>query len=96
MQQVMEVLLEGIGAYQVDTAIIDITGVQMVDTQVANALIRTAQAVKLLGAQVILTGISAKMAQTLTHLKTDLRGIITRSTLQSGIAYALRLPTSSG
>ncbi len=95
MQQVMEVLLEGIGAYQVDTAIIDITGVQMVDTQVANALIRTAQAVKLLGAQVVLTGISSTMAQTLIHLGTDLSGIITRSSLQSGIAYALRLPIAS-
>lgn len=95
MQQVMEVLLEGIGAYQVDTAIIDITGIQMVDTQVANALIRTAQAVKLLGAQVVLTGISSTMAQTLIHLGTDLSGIITRSSLQSGIAYALRLPIAS-
>jgi rsbT co-antagonist protein RsbR len=59
-----------------------------VDTQVANALIRAAQAVKLLGAQVVLTGIRPEVAQTLVGLGADLSGIVTRSSLQSGIAYA--------
>jgi PAS domain S-box-containing protein len=89
-QQVMETLLEGIATYQADIAIVDITGVRVVDTQVAQALIRTAQAVRLLGAQVVLTGIQPQIAQTLVHLGTDLSGIVTTSTLQSGITYALK------
>lgn len=88
-QMVMETLLEGISAYQAELAILDITGVQVIDTQVASALMRTAQAVKLLGAQVILTGIQPPIAQTLVHLGVDLSGIVTRSTLQAGIAYAM-------
>jgi rsbT co-antagonist protein RsbR len=88
-QEIMETLLEGISAYQAEIAIIDITGVKVVDTQVAQALIRTAQAVKLLGARVVLTGIQPQIAQTLVHLGADLGNIITRSTLQSGIIYAL-------
>lgn len=88
-QQVMEALLDGIARHRAIIALIDITGVQTVDTQVAHALIQTAQAVKLLGAQVVLTGIGPAMAQTLVQLGTDLHDIVTRSTLQSGIAYAL-------
>lgn len=87
VQQVMETLLEGIATYQADFAILDITGVPVVDTQVADALIRSAQAVRLLGAQIILTGIGSSTAQTLVTLGADLSSIITRSTLQSGIAY---------
>lgn len=71
------------------TAIIDITGVAVVDTQVADAMLRAAQAIKLLGARVILTGIRPEVAQTLVSLGVDLSGIVTRSTLQSGIAEAL-------
>ncbi len=88
-QQIMETLLEGVAAHQSTTAIIDITGIQVVDTQVANALVQTAQAVQLLGAQIVLTGIGPSMAQTLVHLGVDLSGIITRGTLQNGITYAL-------
>ena len=88
-QQIMETLLEGIGANQAEIAILDITGVRVVDTQVANALIRAAQAAKLLGAQVVLTGISAEVAQTIVHLGADLGAVVTRSNLQHGITYAL-------
>lgn len=88
-QQIMETLLEGVANHQAEIAIIDITGVQLVDTQVANALIRASQAVKLLGAKVVLTGIQPQIAQTLVHIGIDLSDIITRATLQSGIAYAL-------
>jgi rsbT co-antagonist protein RsbR len=62
----------------------------VVDTQVANALVRAAQAVKLLGASVIITGIRPEVAQTLVSLGVDLSGIMTHGTLQSGIAFALR------
>lgn len=89
MQQILETLLNGVSAYQATTVILDITGVQVVDTQVANAFVRAARAVKLLGAQVILTGIQPQIAQTLVHLGVDLEGIIAQSTLQAGIAFAL-------
>ncbi len=89
-QQVMESLLEGIAARQAHMAIIDITGVQVVDTQVAQTLIRTAQATRLLGAQVILTGIQPQIAQTLVHLGANLQDIVTPGSLQDGIDYALR------
>ncbi|MBX0327641.1 PAS domain S-box protein [Oscillochloris sp. ZM17-4] len=88
-QLVIETLLEGVATSRARIAILDITGVQVVDTQVANALLRAAQAVKLLGAQVIITGIRPEVAQTLVGLGLDLSSIRTLSTLQSGIAYAL-------
>jgi rsbT co-antagonist protein RsbR len=88
-QQVLDTLLRGVATAQAEIAIIDITGVSIVDTQVANALIRAAQAVKLLGAQVMLTGIRSEVAQTLVGLGAELP-IVTRSTLQSGIEYAMR------
>jgi rsbT co-antagonist protein RsbR len=90
-QMVMETLLEGVASIQAELAILDITGVTIVDTQVAQALISAAQAVKLLGAQVMLTGIQPQIAQTLVHLGVDLSDIMTRGSLQSGIAYALSL-----
>ncbi len=88
-QQILETLLEGIAHHHADIALVDMTGVKTIDTQVAQSLIQTAQAVQLLGARVILTGISPAMAQTLVHLGADLSGIITLSTLQAGIAHAL-------
>jgi rsbT co-antagonist protein RsbR len=88
-QQVIETLLYGVSAHRVEAIIIDITGVAVVDTQVANAFVRAAQAVKLLGAQLILTGIRPEVAQTLTGLGLDLQNLITRSTLQSGIVFAM-------
>ncbi len=88
-QQVIETLLEGVTANQARMVILDITGVPIVDTQVAAALLRAAQAVNLLGAQVVLTGIRPEIAQTLVGLGVDLSRITTRGSLQSGIAYAL-------
>jgi rsbT co-antagonist protein RsbR len=90
-QQVMETLLEGIGERNADTAIIDITGVSVVDTQVANALLQAAQAVRLLGARVVLTGIRPEVAQTLVGLGVDLSVIDTRASLQDGVAAVLRM-----
>jgi rsbT co-antagonist protein RsbR len=87
-QQVLEALLEGVASSRALIAILDITGVPVVDTQVANALLRAAQAVKLLGAQVVLTGIRPEVAQTLVGLGADLSGIVTCGSLQTGIAYA--------
>lgn len=89
-QQVMETLLEGVAQHRADVAILDITGLRVVDTQVANALVHAAQAIRLLGARVVLTGISPSMAQTLVSLGIELSHIVTRGSLQSGIAYALK------
>jgi rsbT co-antagonist protein RsbR len=80
-----------VNTYNANVVIIDITGIKVVDSQVAMALLQAAQAVKLLGARVILTGIGPGMAQTLVHLGADLSSVVTRSNLQSGIAYALTL-----
>ncbi|MCS6839782.1 MAG: PAS domain S-box protein [Roseiflexus sp.] len=88
-QQIIDVLLEGVAEHRAEIAIVDITGVQVVDTQVANALVRAAQAVRLLGAQVVLTGIKPQVAQTLVQLGVSLDGIRTTGTLQTGVRLAL-------
>lgn len=90
-QQIMETLLQGVGDRNAHVAIIDITGVAVVDTQVANTLIQAAQAVRLLGARVMLTGIRPEVAQTLIGLGVDLSVIDTKASLQDGIAAALDL-----
>lgn len=87
--QILETLLEGITETRARTAILDITGVAVVDTRVADALLQAARAARMLGAQVILTGIRPEVAQTLVSLGTNLEGVVTRGTLQSGIAFAL-------
>lgn len=86
-QQMIDTLLHGITALRVRVAILDITGVAVVDTQVAQAVISAAQMAKLLGAQIMLTGIRPEVAQTLVSLDADLRVLTTHSTLQSGIAF---------
>jgi rsbT co-antagonist protein RsbR len=88
-QQVVDSLLRGIAENRARFALLDITGVPIVDTQVANALIRAAQAVQLLGAQVVLTGIRPEVAQMLVSLGVSLNGVVTRGTLQAGITYAM-------
>lgn len=89
-QLVLERLLEGVVASQAHTVILDITGVTVVDTQVANSLVQAARAVQLLGAQVVLTGIRPEVAQTLVGLGVDLGQLVTWSSMQTGIAQAIR------
>ncbi len=88
-QAIMETTLEGITTYSAEVVILDITGVRVVDTQVAAALLRTARAAQLLGSEVVLTGISAEIAQTLVQIGANLGNIIAQSSLQQGIAYAM-------
>lgn len=85
----VETLLDGVSRYRATVAILDITGVKVIDTQIASVLVRSAKAMGLLGAQVVLTGINPEIAQTLIHIGIDLRAVVTRATLQEGIAYAL-------
>lgn len=88
-QEITERLLEEIVRQQADIVIIDITGVSVVDTSVANHLIMTAQAVNLLGSKVIFTGISSTIAQTIVQLGVNLGDVVTLSNLQAGMGYAL-------
>lgn len=89
-QQVMGSLLDGVAQHHARTVILDITGVPLVDSQVALALMQAAQAVQLLGAQVILTGIRPDVAQSLVGLDIRFDQIVTLGSLQAGIAYATR------
>ncbi|MDI3287623.1 PAS domain-containing protein [Polyangium sp. 15x6] len=89
-EQVIGTLLDGVGRTQARVAILDITGVAVVDTQVADALLRAARAVSLLGAQVVITGIRSEVAQTLVQLGANMGDVVTRATLQAGVAYAMR------
>jgi PAS domain S-box-containing protein len=88
--QLLEALLGGIVAHRASVAILDITGIKSVNAEVADGLVRAARAARLLGAEVVLTGVGPEVAQTLVGLGAELSGIAVRSTLQSGIAYALR------
>ena len=87
--RIMEDLLVGITQHQAEMVIVDITGVPVVDTAVANHLMQTIKAARLLGTRSILVGIRGEVAQALVHLQVDLAGVVTRSNLQAGIEYAL-------
>lgn len=86
---VTERLLESVQREHARTVLIDITGVPLVDTQVAGAILRASQAVQLLGAEPVLVGIRAEVAQTMVGLGLTLGQINTRRDLRSGLAYAL-------
>ena len=88
-QQFMERLLNRIVETNSPVALVDIMGVPTIDTQTAQHLIETISAVRLLGAQVVLTGVRPAIAQTLVHLGIDLSDIITRSSLAAGLSVAL-------
>lgn len=88
-QQFMERLLSRIVETNSPMALVDIMGVPTIDTQTAQHLIETISAVRLLGAQVVLTGVRPAIAQTLVHLGIDLSGITTRSSLAAGLQVAL-------
>ena len=88
-QVVMENLLERIVASGAHTAIIDITGVPTVDTLVAQHLLKTIAAARLMGAHCILSGIRPQIAQTIVHLGIDLDTVVTKATLADAFLAAL-------
>lgn len=88
---VMEKLLQKIVDSASTVAILDITGVPMVDTLVANHIMKTVAATRLLGADCIITGVSPAIAQTIVHLGVDLSGVTTRSTMAEGLKLALKM-----
>lgn len=90
-QQLMERLLHRVTETNSPVALLDITGVPAIDTQTAQHLIETISAVRLLGAEVILTGVRPVIAQTLVHLGIDLSNVSTRSSLTAGLRMGLAL-----
>jgi rsbT co-antagonist protein RsbR len=88
-QVVMESLLQKIVETGAPFAIIDITGVPYVDTLVAQHLLKTIAAARLMGADCIISGIRPQIAQTIVHLGVDLQDVVTKSTLSDAFALAL-------
>jgi CheY-like chemotaxis protein len=85
----LETALRGASERRAEIVIIDITGVPTLDAAAASALLQAARALRLVGARTVLTGIRPEVARTLAGLAMDPSGIVTRGTLQSGIAYAM-------
>ncbi len=88
-RDIMRSLLEGISRYRAQIAILDITGVPVVDSGVADHLNRTMQAARLKGAQTIITGVSDAVAETIVDLGIDWTGFETLRDLQTGLITAL-------
>jgi rsbT co-antagonist protein RsbR len=88
-QLVMEKLLETLVATGADHAVLDITGVPTVDTEVAQHLLKTVSAARLLGAECIVSGIRPQVAQTIVSLGIEFGDIATKATLADALAYAL-------
>lgn len=90
-RQLTEQLLDSISATRAKAAIMDITGVPLVDSKVANHMLQTVSAARLMGATVILTGLSPQIAQALVAIGVDLSQVKTTVDLQSGLEEAERL-----
>jgi rsbT co-antagonist protein RsbR len=90
-QMMTEALLQRIVDTGSTVAILDITGVRTMDTLVANHLIKTVTAARLMGARCILTGVSPAIAQTMVQLGIDLSQITTRAQMSDGIRLALEM-----
>ena len=89
-QLVMEALLTRIVETGSELAIIDITGVPTVDTLVAQHLLKTVTAIRLMGADCIISGIRPQIAQTIVHLGIDLQGVTTKATLADALQLAMK------
>ena len=89
-QIVMESLLQKIVDTESQIAILDITGVPTVDTLVAQHLLKTVTALRLMGAECIISGVRPQIAQTIVHLGVDLQGVTTKANLADALALALK------
>lgn len=88
-QVVMESLLQRIVDTGAEIAIVDITGVPTVDTLVAQHLLKTVTAIRLMGADCIISGVRPQIAQTIVHLGLDLQGVTTKANLADALKLAL-------
>ncbi len=89
-QVVMESLLQKIVDTESQIAILDITGVPTVDTLVAQHLLKTVTALRLMGAECIISGVRPQIAQTIVHLGVDLQGVTTKASLADALALAMK------
>ncbi len=87
--RVMETLLAGVVQHRARVAILDITGLQAIDSAAAEGLVRAARAIRLLGAEAIVTGVRAAVAQTLVQLQADLGDVKVLGDLKAGVAHAI-------
>ncbi len=92
-EQILESVLEAVRRSGARHVILDVTGVPMVDTAVAASFVRTVKAARLLGCQSILVGIGPESARTLIALDVDFSQVMTRGSLESGLALAMELTT---
>jgi rsbT co-antagonist protein RsbR len=89
--QLTEQLLGAIRTHRAKAVVMDITGVADVDSKVANHLLQTVEAARLMGAKVIVSGISSEIAQTLVRIGVDLGGLLTTTDLRAGLEEAEQL-----
>ena len=87
-QEMTERLLERVVETGSEIVLLDITGVPVVDTAVARHLLETVAAARLLGAEVLIVGLTTRTAMTLVHLGVDLAGVTTRTTMAKGLELA--------
>lgn len=87
--QVIEAVLDGVTSHQATTVLLDISGVPLVDTQVANSLLQTSRAAGLLGARVVLVGVRPEIAQSIVGLGIDLQHLSTQPTLAAAVQALL-------
>ena len=95
-QQAIEAMLEGASSRRAEFVILDITGLKRVDESVAAMLVNAASGLRLLGARTVITGIQPDVARTLVHIEASLQGIVTKATLQDGIAVAMHAARGRG
>ena len=89
-QQIIESVLHGVSNHQATTVLLDISGVPIVDTQVANSLLQATQAARLLGARVVLIGVRPEIAQSIVGLGIELSQIATEPTLAAAVKSLLK------
>lgn len=89
VDRVLATVLDGVASHRARVVILDITGVSLADVEFARALLQVSRSVALLGARLVVTGVSPAIAGSLVALGLDLGDLVTRGTLQDGVAFAL-------
>ena len=90
-QQIMESVLMGAAERHAEFVILDVTGIKNIDSRIADLLVRAGHGLRLLGARMVITGIQPEVARALVELGTPLDAVVTKATLQDGVAHALQV-----